>query len=244
MSASANRSARVSEGKAASPVVVAKDGLDAAKFAAIALMVANHLLLALPAPWPAIGHFAGRPCVALFAFILASRLATGGPERALRSLRRLLIWGVIAQPVYLLLVGGVALRLDVLFTLAAGAGGVWLWRTRRRLWLVPLGAALALANPWLDGGALGAAAVVACAILIERGRPWAAASVAALLVAASNLWLSPDQPPAAAAAFMAVPILAVGARIGRWVPRLPGWAFYAFYPAHLLAIWLAFGPYR
>ena len=31
--------------------------------------------------------------------------------------------------------------------------------------------------------------------------------------------------------------------LSRLVPRVPLVVFYAFYPAHLLAIWLVYGPY-
>jgi hypothetical protein len=229
--------------RAADRAARGNDGLDAAKLLAIALMATNHLLLALPQPWPTVGHFAGRPCLALFAFILANRLAAGPPARAGHAARRLLIWGLVALFPYLLLVAGFALRLDVLVTLAAGAAGVWLWRTRRWAWLALLAAATALLSPWLDGGALGAAAVLAGAILIERGRLRTAAVVVAGPVCAANLITSPDRPLAALLVLSALPMLVLARLVGRRIPRAPGWIFYAFYPAHLLVIWLVFGPY-
>jgi hypothetical protein len=42
----------------------------------------------------------------------------------------------------------------------------------------------------------------------------------------------------------AVPIVLASPFCARFLPRVPGLAFYVFYPAHLLAIWLAFGSYR
>jgi hypothetical protein len=240
------RAGSVETGAPAAPVSIAvrsNDHLDAVKLAAIGLMAANHLMLALPQPWPDIGHLLGRPCLALFAFILATRLANAWTPGVAKTTRRLLIWGVVALPPYLLLVGGVALRLDVLFTLAAGAGGFWLWRDRRWLALGLLALALAGLNPWLDGGALGAAAVTVAAIFAHHGRPARAAVAAALLVALSNLIASSAQPLAAAAVLAALPILGLLRPLGRLTPRLPGWLFYAFYPVHLLAIWLVLGPY-
>jgi len=220
----------------------AHDGLETAKLAAIALMIVNHVGLALPEPWPAIGHLCGRPCLALYAIVLGARLASRPAGRAGRAAVRLLVWGAVAQVPYLLLVGGVALRLDVLFTLALGAGGVWLMQSGRAWALIPLGAVAALANPWLDGGGLGAAAVVASAALVQRDRPVAGALAAAACVAASNTIAAPDRPFAALAVF-AAPALLMAARRLPPPPRLPGWAFYGFYPAHLALIWLAFGPY-
>jgi hypothetical protein len=53
--------------------------------------------------------------------------------------------------------------------------------------------------------------------------PWMPAAVVTTLVAALLIWLSP--------------------RLAGITPRVPSWLFYAFYPAHLLAIWLMFGRY-
>ncbi|MBS0297936.1 MAG: hypothetical protein JSR45_16640 [Proteobacteria bacterium] len=224
-----------------SAAIRANDGLEGAKLAAIVLMVVNHVGLALPEPWPTSGHLCGRPCLALFAFVLGARLASRPAGRSGRAAVRLLLWGAVAQVPYLLLVGGVALRLDVLFTLALGAGGVWLMQTGRAWALIPLGAVAALANPWLDGGGLGAAAVVASAALLQRDRPVMGVLAAAACVAASNLIAAPDRLLAAAAVF-AGPAIWLAARRLPPPPRLPGWAFYAFYPAHLAVIWLVFGP--
>lgn len=221
---------------------IAQDRLDWAKWSAVALMAANHLCLALPAPWPTVGHAVGRPCLALFAVVLASRLAERPEQRVRAAAVRLLVWGVVAQLPYLLLVGGVALRLNVLFTLAMGVGGFWLWRDKRFAWLAAAALGAAAINPWLDGGALGAAAVSMAAALTERGRRTEAGLAAATLVAAANLLADPSRAWAAAAVFAALPILWLSQRLPR-APRLPGWLFYAFYPAHLALIWLILGPY-
>ena len=222
----------------------ANDGLDAVKIIAMALMAANHALLALPAPWPDIGHLSGRPCLVMFTWLLATRLARGSDDRAVRTLQRLLVWGIVAQPIYLLLVGGVALRLDVLFTLALGVGGLVLWRSGRRIALAMLTVLALAASPWLDGGGFTATAVGVGAVLQARGRPVGALRAVVGLVCAANLLSAPDRPMALLGVIAAIPLILVSRPMGTLVPRLPGWMFYAFYPVHLAIIWLVFGPYR
>lgn len=217
---------------------------EAAKYVALVLMVANHLLLAFPDPWRTAGHLLGRPCVALFAFILASRLAEGGPDRARRAFVWLAIWGAVAQPVYYALTGMLVIRADVLFTLALGVGAVWL--IEKRWWIALGGVAMfaAFADRWLDGGALTAAAMAGAFILWRRGQTTLAIWTATGLMAVQNLWASPHEPWAAAAVFAAPLILLLSPYLSRVAPRAPRWAFYAFYPAHLLVIFLVFGPYH
>ncbi len=217
------------------------DGLEAAKWIAIVLMSVNHALLALPGPWPEIGHLAGRPCVALFATILAARLADGGPERSGRAFRRLLIWAVIAEPVYYALTGKLVIRADILFVLAAGAGLVWLIRKRQWAALALAAAGIIAADRWLDGGALSVAAV-AVGWMVTRHRPALAPWAVAATAVAANLWSSPGLPWAALAVFAAPLILWACQRLPA-APRGPRLFFYAYYPAHLLVILLALGAY-
>ena len=215
---------------------------EAAKWAALALMTVNHVLLALPAPWPAIGHLAGRPCVPLFCWILAVRLAEDPGARSGRAFRRLLIWALVAAPVYYALVGRLVIRGDILFALAAGVGLVWLLQRR---WFVAAAVAavgLVLADRWIEGGALAAFALPA-GVFAARRSALAAAGVTVLFGVAQNLWVSPDLPLAAVAVLGAPVIAFLALHLPFSALRLPGWAFYAYYPAHLLVILLVFGPY-
>jgi hypothetical protein len=221
----------------------ASDRLEVAKWAALALMTLNHVLLALPAPWPEIGHLAGRPCVALFSWILAVRLAEQPDGRPGRAFRRLLIWAVAAEPVYYALVGRLVIRGDILFALAAGAGLIWLVQRRRWALALAAGAALILANPWLEGGALGAFGLLAGFLSARRSTLGAAWTIAGFAVV-QNLVAAPGLPWAAAAVLAAPLIITATARLPTVLPRLPGWAFYAYYPAHLLVVLLVFGAYR
>ena len=221
----------------------ANDGLDAAKIAAIVLMAANHVLLASPAPWPEWGYVIGRPCVPLFTVIMVGRLAAGGAERARRMLVWLAVAAVLSQPVYYALTANWPLRANVLVALAAG---VALIELLRREYYVLLAAGIVLllaADPWLDPGATAPVGMVAAYAVWPRSR---AAGVAILcaLAAIGDVFTAPQFPFAALAVLAAPVILIASPPLASITPRLPRWTFYVFYPAHLLAIWLVYGPYR
>lgn len=59
------------------------------------------------------------------------------------------------------------------------------------------------------------------------------ASAAAVVLACASLWI----PNGNGWALAALPLIVVASRLDLRVPRLK-WAFYAFYPAHLAALWL------
>ena len=135
------------------------------------------------------------------------------------------------------------IRGDILFALAAGVGLIWLLERRWFIAAAVAAVGLVLADRWIEGGALAAFALPAGLFAAKRSA-LAAAGVAALFAVAQNLWVSPDLPWAALAVLGAPVIAALALRLPFAAPRLPGWAFYAYYPLHLLAILLIFGPYR
>jgi hypothetical protein len=217
------------------------DGLDAAKIAAMGLMAVNHVLMAFPPPWPYWGYLIGRPCIPIFAYILAVRLAQGPLERNSRILLRLFVWGVVAQPIYYALVGALTLRLNILFTLAAGTGLVFLLRKQLYLPLVAGALILLIGYLWIDGGAFVPMGIVFAYALYERSPNAALAAVA--FAAAAAILLAGGS--AGALAVLGAPLLILlSPRCASFVPRVPGWVFYVFYPAHLAAIWIIFGPYQ
>jgi len=219
------------------------DGLDAAKIVAIVLMLADHVMLALPDPWPAWGYLIGRPCVPIFAFTIAVRLSDGGPDRSARMLARLLFWGVATQPIYHALIGALSPRLNVLFTLAVGVALIHLVRTRRYIWAILLAAPLPFVSDLIDSGAIPSVAMLATALMLPRSQH--AALAVMVLAAAANLSFGPGTNAwAGLATLAAAPLILLSSRLAGKVPRFPGMLFYLFYPLHLLVIWLTFGPYR
>jgi hypothetical protein len=223
------------------------DGLDAAKIAAIVLMVANHAMLAWPMPVSVYGYLIGRPCVPIFAFIMLARLAEGAPERAERMLLRLCVWALIAQVPYYLLTSGWPMRANILVTLSIGVALIWLWQRRADApWLLAPISIVALALPfadrWLDGGALIPVAQLVGYMVYRRSADLALAIVI-VVAAAHNLISTPWMPLVALTTLAAAPLIWLSPRLAGITPRVPAWLFYAFYPAHLLAIWLLFGRY-
>jgi len=217
------------------------DGLEAAKWIALALMTMNHALIGQQEPLRTIGYIAGRPCIAVFASLLTLRLAQVPEGGAARAAKRLLIFGVIAEPVYLALVWRLQLRLDILFGLAAGVALIGLIRARRPAAAAALAVALIPVGAFIEGGCLTPLAMAAGA-WAERRRKGAGVLLITLACAGAALLEAPDLP-LSAAAVLAAPLMIAASRRLPAAPRLPGWAFYAYYPAHLALIWVVLGAY-
>lgn len=218
----------------------AGDGLEAAKLAAILLMVADHTLYAVPEPWRSTGYLLGRPCIPIFVFIIVTRLAQGGPERSARMLARLLLWGIVAQPIYYGLSDAFTIKLNVLLTLAIGVALTHCISTTRYVWAALIVAPLPFVYDYLDGAATPVAMAAGC--LLFRRSPTAALALVVVAATIENLLSPPLDWAGAAATLAAVPIVLLSPILAARTPRLPGIVFYAFYPAHLLAILLLLGP--
>lgn len=222
--------------------ILSNDGLDGAKIAAIVLMAANHVLLAWPLPWSYWGYVLGRSCVPLFTIIMVARLAAGGPERARRILWWLCITAVLTQPIYFAVTAHWPMRANVLVALAAGVGLIELIRRRYYPALAIAIAALLALHPWLDPGATAPIGMAAAYALWGRSRV-AGVAIICVLAALSDFYVAPYYPLAALGVLGTPLILLASPQVADLTPHLPRWTFYAFYPAHLLAIWLVYGAY-
>jgi len=222
--------------------------LDLLKWLAMASMLLDHLRFV----WPALGWLYpfGRLAFPFFCLAIAANLARSRaapePRRLWRYLGALLLFALLAEAPYRLLVGE-ASTLNVLPTLALGLLIAQALRHPRRLGVLLAVAALALAiagNRWLMFGAAGALLPAAC-LLVLRQPLWCAA-LPGLVCLAANWW-----PPlfVEAAALQPFALLALGTclvapALGLRVLRsVPGFAVapmtrwgYLLYPGHFLAL--------
>lgn len=220
------------------PYVLADGTVEALKWLALLLMTCDHAntyLFAREHPWM---YALGRLAFPLFAVVLAYNLAR--PDAFARGahargLKKLLIFGALATPPFLLagIDAGVALYgwwpLNILFLFAAATACAW---------LIERGGALGWSGAafvFLIGGGLaefswpGLAFTLAIWWYCKRAS-WPAAVIAlicwvGLYVVNANFW-----------ALAALPLVLTAPWWRLRVPRLR-WAFYVYYPVHLSVLW-------
>jgi hypothetical protein len=218
------------------PSLTLSDGsLEALKWLGLVLMTLDHVNKYLLHAAVLVLFDAGRTVMPIFAIVLAYNLARPGTlERGVypRVMTRLALVGAVAALPFVAL-GGLGWDwwpLDVMATLLVAAGVMYLIERGSAARVV---GAVAL---FVIGGALvefwwPALAIAVGAWSYFRRPNWPAlvfalCGLAALYVINKNLW-----------AFAVLPLILVAARTDPPVPRLR-WAFYAFYPLHLVVIWL------
>jgi|SRR5690625_2855495 len=216
------------------PLYVPNGTVEALKWLALVLMTGDHVNKYLFNGTLPVLFEAGRLALPIFAFVLAYNLARPGVlERGAypRTMARLAVFGAVATVPFVALGGLYAgwLPLNVLFTLLTITACAY---------LVEKGGPAAFAGAavvFLVGGLLvefwWPAVAFGLATWAYCKRPtWIAAAVALLACAAlwfinGNLW-----------ALAALPLVLAASRVDLPMPRLR-WAFYAYYPLHLAALW-------
>jgi len=207
---------------------VADGTLEALKWLGLVLMTLDHLNKFVFEQRLPLAYEAGRVALPLFAFVLGYNLARPGANAgaSVRSIKRMLVAGLVASPMFVLLVGW--WPLNVLFTLALAAAVIHLL-DRGGVGRIAVAGALfvfagALVEFWWFG-------VLACLLAwVYCKRPtvghliaWTAAT-AALGVVNGNLW-----------SLAALPLVLLAPHVQLRVPRHQHW-FYAYYPVHLAII--------
>jgi hypothetical protein len=216
----------------APPLQIADGTLEALKWAALALMLLDHVNTFLYNRTLPGAYQAGRWVAPVFAFVLAYNLARSDALQRglhLRVMQRLALFGALATPAHWLLVGN-WWPLNILFTLMAGAAAVYGLDRGGAAGLLIAGIAIVV------GGLLGDYLYPGVAMFIAAwaycreptGRHFAAwvLFTASLALLNANFW-----------ALSALPVLMLASKVELKVPRLR-WVFYAVYPVHLYAIWL------
>jgi TraX protein len=206
------------------------------KLLALGLMLSDHIHFVFfnrQLEWL---YWLSRLVFPLFALIAAQNveLHRANPKR---YISRLLLYGVIAQPFYLLAFGFA--QLNVLFTLAVSVA-VWWWlevSRARNLNLVSRFAPIVLVAfgaTFLEFWWAGVFAVPIYAALMRRGAWWdwlAALLLAFGIVAFTSPWIMPVVALGLWALVSRFPIRS-SRKPNRWIQH----AAYAFYPLHLAVI--------
>ncbi|MBA0378299.1 conjugal transfer protein [Stenotrophomonas maltophilia] len=192
------------------------------KWLAVVLMTCDHVAKIIYGGYVAGLSEAGRVAFPLFALVMAYNLAQPGAD-VLKSVSRLGMWGLIAQPVHALAFG-YWLPLNILLTFALCAAVIWLADQRR--W-VGLALAAAILPLFVDYQWAGVWFVLLawCAFKWRQFWPLVPA-FGAICWFNGNLW-----------ALAAIPVVLGLSRVAWRVPR-GRWAFYGYYVAHLACIGL------
>ena len=217
---------------ARAPVNMADGTLEALKWLGLVLMALDHVdKYLLGGTWP-VFYMLGRLVMPMFGFVLAYNLARPHALASgvhARVMKRLFIFGALATPPFVGLVGW--WPLNILFMLLLATALIWLLEQDR--WLARLAAVVlfllagALVEFWWFGVAHCVAAWAFCR-KPSLGR--------ALLLWLATLSLSVVNRNIGALA--ALPLLWAASHVEISLPR-SRWVYYAFYPGHLALIHLA-----
>lgn len=214
-------------------------GRELLKWLAVILMTGDHVAKVIYGGYvPGLSE-AGRVAFPLFALVMAYNLAQPGSDVG-KSVRRLALWGVIAQPLHALAFG-YWLPLNILLTFAAAAACIWAYQ--RRKWI--LAAVLGFVAPlvldyqwagvwlvvegwfWFSNYGKGRTARSLFGIWDPMATVfpfWIWGCMGLLCWYNGNLW-----------ALAAIPVAVGLSQAALLVPR-GRWAFYGYYVAHLACI--------
>jgi hypothetical protein len=198
---------------------------DALKLVAIVSMTIDHVgaILLPQVSWLRI---IGRVAFPLFAYQLASGYLH--TRNLTRYARRLAVWGLIAQPVYMIAFGVRLWTLNIFATLLLGLLAIWGW-DHRRWWAVALPLSLAAIQLWLpevgpDYGLYGVLLCLASFVLFRNREQLVIGHGLLHVLAGIMFW------PSQIYALASIPFILWPPRLHlRHLPQL----FYAYYPAHL-----------
>ena len=217
-------------------LVVSNGTIEGLKWVGLLLMTGDHVNKYLFAErLPGLSEL-GRLAMPIFGFVLAYNLARPGALEGgayARAITRLALWGAVASVPYMALgtVLGGWWPLNILFTLMLAAVVMY---------LVEVGGVARVTGAvlvFLVGGAFvefwwpALASCVACWAYCKRSSGW---RLAAIVAATASLWFINRNLWALAA----VPLMLLAPEIDVAIPHLR-YVFYAYYPAHLAALWAA-----
>lgn len=192
------------------------------KWLAVVLMTGDHVAKVVFGGYvPGLSE-AGRVAFPMFALVMAYNLAQPGADVA-KSIRRLGMWGLLAQPVHALAFG-YWLPLNILLTFALCAIAVYAFA--ERMWVV-LALTAAVLPLFVDYQWAGVGFVLLGWCTFKWRRFWLLVpAFAGICWFNGNLW-----------ALGAIPVALALSRVTRPIPR-GRWAFYGYYVGHLACLGL------
>lgn len=190
------------------------------KWIALLTMTGNHVAKVVFGGYVPVVSELGRIAFPLFALVMACNLAQPGADLS-KSIRRLALWGLIAQPLHALAFGS-WLPLNILLTFALAAVAVHALANNRPVQLLLAAGLLPMLvdYQWAGVGS------VLLAWIAFRHRAWwlLLLALAAVCWANHNGW-----------ALLAIPIVLLAARVTWQLPRWR-WVFYGYYVGHLAVL--------
>jgi TraX protein len=233
--------ASASAGRLRSPpaaLVIADGTLEALKWLALALMLLDHGNRFLWAGRLELGPDLTRMAAPLFAFVLAYNLARPGALAGGaygRTLRRLLVIGLLSVPAATALNG--AMPLNIMFSLAGGTLVLMALQLGPAWQLAVAGPVFLVAGIGTEYGFAGQITMIAAFAWCQQpSRLRFAVWVASLI----GLWAYNGD----GWSLLTAPVVLAAAQVRLTLPR-SRWFFYAAYPAHLTLLWAwvaLFGP--
>lgn len=190
------------------------------KWIALLAMTGDHVAkVAFDGYVPVISEL-GRIAFPLFALVMACNLAEPGADLH-KSMRRLALWGLIAQPLHAFAFG-FWLPLNILLTFALAAVAVHALANNRSVQLLLAAGVLPM---FVDYQWAGVGSVLLAWIAIRHRAWWLLlVGLAAVCWVNHNGW-----------ALLAIPVVLLAARVTWQLPRWR-WAFYGYYVGHLAVL--------
>lgn len=202
------------------PYVLPSGAREALKWLALLLMTGDHVAKVVHGGYLPVVSELGRIAFPLFAAVMACNLAQPGADLG-KSIRRLALWGVLAQPLHAWAFGG-WLPVNILLTFALAALAIQALARNRPWWLLLAAGVLPF---FVDYRWAGVGLVLLCWIAFRHRIWWLPLpALAAVCWINGNAW-----------ALLAVPVLWLMARWPWSIPRTRWW-FYVYYVGHLAVL--------
>jgi hypothetical protein len=220
----------------ASHLTLSGGNTEALKWLALVLMTLDHINTFLyDRAFPAL-YDLGRIAMPVFGFVLACNLARPGALENgvhLRVMKRLALFGLLATPPFVAMVGW--LPFNIMFTLLLAAAVMWLMEQGGQPRIIAAAMLFIAGSPLVEFSWFGVLYCLAAWVACKRPGvvaflSWTAAA-ASLYMTNGNFW-----------AVAAIPLILAISHARVHMPRLR-YVFYGYYPVHLALLWLAgWGP--